>query len=77
MAHWNSIKGKIETNPPRLSEFYPGWEVIDCGCCGGLRWGGDSPRECDICGGEGILYRHIKSRVLALYPGGELRGKDD
>jgi len=59
-------------------EDYPGhngWKLIDCGCCNGIEWGGDYPKECRSCGGNGRMALHVKSGVLADYPGGPLRGK--
>jgi len=53
-----------------------GWELIDCGCCAGLAWGTEEPTECSRCTGNGILWRHIESGVLAEYPGGKFRGHD-
>ena len=68
MASW--VKGQII---PRKTEPYPGypnWELVDCGCCNGTKWGGDYPRECNHCNGSGAYARHIKSQVHAAYPGG-------
>ena len=76
MAYWNSETQKIEYFSPKQSELYPGWEEIDCGCCAGIQWGGDYPRECMDCEGTGRIFRHIKSGALALYPGGPFMGKD-
>ena len=53
---------------------WPGWRQVDCGCCAGLEWGGEEPRECRRCKGWGGLFLHEKSRVLALWPGGPLAG---
>ena len=50
-----------------------GW--IDCGCCAGVEWGGDYPRECDRCGGAGRIWRY-PSGVLAWWYGGPLCGRD-
>ena len=52
-----------------------GWKHMECGCCAGLEWGGEYPRECKLCGGSGSLYIHVKSGVLAQYPGGPLAGR--
>jgi len=76
MAYWDSENQKIVRFPDRLAENYPGWEEIDCGCCAGIQWGGEYPRECINCEGNGMLFRHIKSGALALYPGGPFKGKD-
>jgi len=68
MAHWN---GKtIIYTPPVPYPRHPGWSLIDCGCCGGLQWGGETPRECHRCGGNGTLAQHKRTGVIALYPGG-------
>jgi hypothetical protein len=76
MSYWNSKAQEIVRIPDRPWPDYPGWLRIDCGCCAGLEWGGESPRECRDCGGGGFLAKHVKSGVLADYPGGPLRGKD-
>lgn len=71
MAYWNGQK--VIRYPPKLSH-YPRWLEIDCGCCTGLKWGTDSPVDCDICKGGGTLFQHIKSGALALWPGGPFAG---
>jgi len=68
MSHFKD--GKIIEWPTKDSENYPGWEEIDCGCCNGIEWGGEYPRECRKCKGGAVYYRHKKSGVYALYPGG-------
>lgn len=55
---------------------YPGWEYINCGCCGGIQWGGDTPRDCLVCDGASFYYKHTKSGVLAQYPGGPFLGRE-
>jgi hypothetical protein len=75
MAHWDSEKGIIVHWPTEPYPNYPDWELVDCGCCVGLEWGGDYPRECRQCNG-GVYARHIKSRVIALYPGGPFLGSE-
>ena len=75
MSCWDSTTQTIIRFPPKQSEHYPAWDEIDCGCCAGIKWGGDSPVECDDCGGNGVQYLHRKSKVIALYPGGLFRGK--
>lgn len=55
---------------------HPGWEHINCGCCAGIKWGGDRPRECTDCDGMGFLWKHIKSGALAQYPGGPFLGSE-
>ena len=75
MAYWDSTISKIIHYPPEDVAGCPGWQVLDCGCCGGLQWGGDSPRECRDCGGSGTIFLHVKSGTYADYPGGPFRGK--
>ena len=75
MAHWDYKSGKIVYWPSQPIDGYPGWVAIDCGCCAGVEWGGDSPEECRSCGGTGQIAQHNESRVLALYPGGPLCGR--
>ena len=53
-----------------------GWISKNCGCCFGIEWGGDYPRECRICGGDGIIYLHVLSGVLSQWPGGPFVGKE-
>ena len=74
MAHWD--QKAIVYWPAKDYPGYPGWEIIDCGCCNGIAWGGESPEECESCGGTGVLCRHEKSKVFAEYPGGPFMGKD-
>ena len=74
MAYWNGKK--IVHIKPTPVKGYPGWEYVDCGCCGGIQWGGEYPCECSNCGGSGAYCRHIKSGVTALYPGGPFLGSD-
>ena len=74
MAHWDYKRGKIiYSKPTSLHE----WIAIDCGCCHGIKWGGEEPVECNICGGGGFLYVHKKSGAIAEYPGGRFVGKYD
>jgi hypothetical protein len=74
MAHWDAQAGRIVYMPSRPDPDHPGWEVIDCGCCAGIEWGGESPRECRRCAG-GIVYHHVRTHRLALYPGGPFAGQ--
>lgn len=76
MARWDSTKQKVVCFPDRPVPAYPGWTLVDCGCCGGLRWGGESPEECDTCGGSGHYFRHTASRRLAVWPGGPFIGSE-
>lgn len=72
MSSWNAKTGEIVNRPPEPYPNYPGWELIDCGCCVGLQWGGEEPRECETCQGGGFIARHKKSGMLAMYPGGPI-----
>ena len=73
MSRW--IDGDIVEAEPKMFDGYPRWVAINCGCCNGICWGGDEPRECDDCGASGWRYVHADSGVLALYPGGPLAGR--
>ena len=75
MSYWDGKK--IISIPTKICEEYPNWLEIDCGCSGGLQWGGEEPIECRTCGGTGRYFVHIKSRVIAIYPGGPLLGSYD
>jgi len=72
MAHWDYKSNKIWYYPAK--DLGNDWYLIDCGCSCGLQWGGEYPRECDICDGSGFFYWHKKSKTFALYPGGPFRG---
>ena len=74
MAHWDSENNMIIHSKPQKCALYPGWEIIDCGCCNGVEWGGEYPRECKSCGGGGFVFHHITSGILAMYPGGPFVG---
>lgn len=74
MSHWDSKAQKVVRWPEEPAS-HPGWTVIDCGCCAGLQWGGETPEECRDCGGSGILCRHNSTGTLALYPGGPFAGR--
>lgn len=74
MAAWNSTAQTIVSSPAAVCESHPGWLLVDCGCCAGLEWGGNEPRECRDCGGGGHLALHVDSGVLAQYPGGPFAG---
>jgi hypothetical protein len=76
MSYWDYHSGKIIRFKPRKVRGHPNWEFIDCGCCAGIMWGGDYPRECKYCGGSGWICRHKKSGVLAWYPGGPFCGRE-
>jgi len=72
MSYWN---GKDVISIPD-KDCGNGWVDVDCYCCNGLQWGGDSPVECTSCKGNGHYFRHKKSGALALYPGGQFIGKE-
>lgn len=74
MSHWDSAAQTIVRWPTNAIDGYPGWLSVDCGCCAGVQWGGDYPRECPHCQGSGVLALHVASRRIALYPGGPLCG---
>ena len=75
MAWWDSKSN--------MTWFYPAedlknnWCKIDCGCSGGLEWGGNYPRECNRCEGSGHIYWHKKSKTFAQYPGGSFLGRGE
>jgi len=75
MAFWDLDKKIIILLPPKKSKRGPGWWKIDCGCCNGIKWGGETPRECSACDGTGVIYKHKKSYVLAKWPGGPFLGR--
>ena len=75
MAFWDSSAGKIVYVKPSRIEGYPLWRWIDCGCCAGLEWGGEEPRECRDCNGSGRRAWHVPSGVYAEYPGGPFLGR--
>ncbi len=74
MSHWDSQEQKIVRWPTQQVPDYPGWFSVDCGCCAGISWGGDSPNECPDCKGSGAICLHVASRRIAEYPGGPLLG---
>lgn len=76
MAFWDSTQNRIIRIPPKPAKAHPGWEERDCGCCDGLRWGGDIPTECGDCAGNGIIFVHLKSGVIAQWPGGPFLGRE-
>ena len=51
-----------------------GWREVSCGCCGGLQWGGEEPRECLDCNASGTYWVTPGGRT-ALYPGGPFTGR--
>ncbi len=73
MAFWDG-KNIIHFEDKPYGDDYPGWTLVDCGCCAGMQWGGDHPAECPRCNG-GFLVRHEASKRLALYPGGPFAGR--
>lgn len=75
MAHWNYKDGKIHYWAAQ--DCKNGWFKVDCGCSGGIQWGGEEPIECNDCNGTGSITWHKKSGVFALYPGGPFQGKGE
>jgi len=73
MAHWDYKAERTWYYP--AEDMQNGWYRIDCGCSGGLQWGGDEPRECPRCGAFGFIFWHKKSKTFAQYPGGPFRGR--
>jgi len=49
------------------------WRTMKCHCCNGIKWGGDSPEECDDCKGGGGIYIRPSGHAF-LYPGGPALG---
>ena len=77
MSYWDSTtKTVIKFKTLPWGKKYPNWQMLDCGCCAGIQWGGDEPRECKRCDGSGVLALHRHSRVLAHYPGGPFVGQE-
>jgi hypothetical protein len=74
MAYFDSKTLQIVYRPPRKWSGYRGWLDIDCGCCNGIQWGGEDPRECRTCEGTGRWAVHVKSGLLKLWPGGSIIG---
>ena len=70
MAHWDSTKQKIIECKIKKSKQWPKWDEVDCGCCGGICWGGEYPREGKDCDGRGFIFVHRKTGTRARWPGG-------
>jgi hypothetical protein len=49
------------------------WRITDCGCCAGIMWGGEYPRECRDCNGSGLVWI-LPTGQTADYPGGRFSG---
>lgn len=75
MSHYDSSANQVIAWPDSPYPGFPGWTRTDCGCSGGLEWGGEEPRECRRCA-SGTLARHDRTGTLALWPGGPLRGRE-
>ncbi len=75
MAYWDYKQGKVVHFPDVPDSEHEGWIWRDCGCCAGTEWGGDTPRECSHCLGQGDYYVHVKSGRIAVYPGGPFLGR--
>lgn len=61
-------------DPPAVVDGYPNWLRVRCGCCWGLAWGGEEPRECNECGASAYYFVHVASGRGALWPGGPFNG---
>lgn len=75
MAYWDVTTKRIVHWPDKPIEGYDGWTWRDCGCSGGLQWGGDFPHECRSCGGSGAFAVHVASGLIAAWPGGPALGR--
>ena len=76
-THGNVWTGTEMTHPsslPEPVEMYPGWVWVNCGCCGGVEWGGEYPRECRECEGSARYAVHLATGTAALWPGGPFNG---
>lgn len=74
MSYYDSELNKVIHFPTKPA-YKEGWVEVDCGCSAGLQWGGDYPRDCEHCKGQGYYYVHKASLVMAEYPGGPLLGR--
>lgn len=70
MAYWDG--SQVIGFEPTFSRTWMGWIEADHGCCNGIKWGGEYPRECECA--AGVMYVHIESGTIAQYPGGPLMG---
>lgn len=75
MSFWDSARNQVVTFPSQAVEGYPSWLCTDCGCCAGIKLGGEEPRMCRDCQGSGMLYLHLPTGIQAIYPGGPIVGK--
>lgn len=71
---WTGTEMIHPPSPPQPIPGFPGWVSVNCGCCAGVEWGGESPRECRDCGGSGGFAVHLASGCGALWPGGPFNG---
>jgi len=74
VSSWDEDALRIVVWPSRYDEHHAGWVRFDCGCCGGIAWGGESPVECETCKAGGWLSLHVRSGSVALWPGGPFVG---
>ena len=49
------------------------WRLAACGCCNGLAWGGEEPRDCRTCYGGGQVWVN-RNGVVVAWPGGPFTG---
>ncbi len=82
--YWDSENQTTVSYSDEPWEGYLGWIDRDCSCCNGLVWGGGwgfhttgEPDECDLCAGIGHFAVHMKSGVIAQWPGGPFLGRGD
>lgn len=71
---WNGREMTHPESPPIPVDGYPQWVAVDCGCCHGLEWGGEEPRECRDCGASGRFFVHLPTGTGAVWPGGPFNG---
>lgn len=76
MAYLHPKTSKIVYQKDEPSRRHPGWVWHDCGCCNGIEWGGEEPRECRSCNGTGSVAVHKRSGIIVLYPGGKFLGPE-
>lgn len=73
MAYYDQGLNRIVYWPSEPYSGFSGWRRVDCGCCAGIKWGGEYPQECNCNGGWIAL--HVKSGRFAAYPGGPFVGR--
>lgn len=76
MAIWSDAQSRIEYRCDVIDFDCPEWIWRDCGCCAGIKWGGEEPVECDQCKGWGSYAIHAPSGAAAQWPGGPFLGRE-